>query len=49
MKRGDVYIAAFPTADGSSPKDRPVLVVQADFDPRLPQANRWRSLSEESE
>ncbi|HVL15494.1 MAG TPA: type II toxin-antitoxin system PemK/MazF family toxin [Gemmata sp.] len=28
--RGDVVIALFPNADGSPPKARPVLVVQAD-------------------
>lgn len=28
--RGDVLIARFPNADGSPPKVRPVLVVQAD-------------------
>jgi mRNA interferase MazF len=30
FKRGDVLIALFPHADGSPPKPRPVLVVQAD-------------------
>lgn len=29
--RGDIVIARFPTADGSPPKARPVLVVQADL------------------
>jgi mRNA interferase MazF len=28
--RGDVVIALFPNADGSPPKPRPVLVIQAD-------------------
>lgn len=28
--RGDIVIALFPNADGSRPKPRPVLVVQAD-------------------
>lgn len=31
MKRGDVVLAKFPHATGSSPKNRPVLIVQADF------------------
>jgi mRNA interferase MazF len=30
FSRGDVLIALFPHADGSPPKARPVLVVQAD-------------------
>ena len=30
FSRGDVVIALFPNADGSPPKPRPVLVVQAD-------------------
>ncbi len=30
VRRGDVAIALFPNADGSPPKPRPVLVVQAD-------------------
>jgi len=30
FRRGDVLIALFPNADGSPPKPRPVLVVQAD-------------------
>jgi len=30
FKRGDVLIALFPNADGSPPKARPVVVVQAD-------------------
>jgi mRNA interferase MazF len=28
--RGDIVIALFPNADGSTPKPRPVLIVQAD-------------------
>src|SRR5690349_913609 len=31
MKRGDVCTALVPTYDGSPPKPRPVLVVQADY------------------
>lgn len=31
MKRGDVCLALVPTLDGSAPKTRPVLVVQADY------------------
>jgi mRNA interferase MazF len=31
MRRGDIHLAAFQTVDGSPAKDRPVLVVQADF------------------
>lgn len=31
MRRGDIYLLAFPHADGTTTKDRPVLVVQADF------------------
>jgi mRNA-degrading endonuclease toxin of MazEF toxin-antitoxin module len=31
MNRGDVYLALAPTFDGSTPKFRPMLVVQADF------------------
>lgn len=30
LRRGEVVIALFPNADGSPPKPRPVLVVQAD-------------------
>ena len=30
VKRGDVILAVFPFADGSSPKKRPVMVVQSD-------------------
>jgi mRNA-degrading endonuclease toxin of MazEF toxin-antitoxin module len=29
-RRGDVVIAVFPSADGSPPKPRPVLVIQSD-------------------
>ncbi|MEX0724744.1 MAG: type II toxin-antitoxin system PemK/MazF family toxin [Planctomycetaceae bacterium] len=31
MKLGEVRIAKFPTVDGSPPKSRPVVVIQADF------------------
>ncbi len=31
MQRGEVHIAAFPTADGTPPKDRPCIAVQADY------------------
>lgn len=31
MKRGDVVIAAFPQAASAALKERPVLIVQADF------------------
>ena len=31
MKRGEVRTATVPTMDGSTPKSRPVLVVQSDF------------------
>ena len=31
MNRGDVCLALAPTFDGSTPKTRPMLVVQADF------------------
>ncbi len=31
MKRGDVYIAHFAFPDGTPPKTRPMLIVQADF------------------
>lgn len=31
MKRGEVHIALAPTFDGSAPKTRPFLVVQADY------------------
>ncbi len=31
MNRGDVYVALAPTFDGSTPKTRPFLIVQADF------------------
>jgi len=30
LARGDVVIALFPNADGSPPKARPVVVIQAD-------------------
>lgn len=30
MNRGDILIGSFPHADGSNPKERPVLVVQSD-------------------
>ena len=31
MNRGEVYLALAPTFDGSTPKARPFLVVQADY------------------
>jgi mRNA interferase MazF len=31
MKRGDIHLALAPTLDGSTPKTRPSLVVQADY------------------
>jgi hypothetical protein len=31
MNRGEIYLALAPTFDGSAPKTRPFLVVQADF------------------
>lgn len=31
MKRGEVHLATFPNVDGSPAKDRPCVIVQADF------------------
>lgn len=31
MKRGEIHLALAPTFDGSTPKTRPFLVVQADY------------------
>ena len=31
MKRGDIVLVKFPHASGSPPKNRPALVVQADY------------------
>lgn len=31
MNRGEVHLAAFPTVDGTPPKDRPCVIVQADY------------------
>jgi mRNA interferase MazF len=31
MKRGEIHLAAIPHTDGSPPKQRPVLIVQADY------------------
>lgn len=31
MKRGEIHLALAPTVDGSTPKTRPFLVVQADY------------------